>query len=71
MNLIFTLDFGFWKVVSSLNTISFLPYNLGLYPILASYMIFFIKKNKNPYLVVFLMSLFTTYLEMMFFFGEK
>lgn len=58
--------FGFWKVVSSFNTISFLPFNLGLYPILASFLIFFIKKNKNPYLIVLLTSLFTTFLEMLF-----
>jgi hypothetical protein len=58
---------GFWKVVSSpLNTISFYPFNLGLYPILASYLIFFIRKNKNPYLAVLLISLFTTFLEMIF-----
>jgi hypothetical protein len=63
--------FGFWKAVPSFNTISFLPFNLGLYPILASYLIFFIKKNKNPYLIVFLMSLFTTFLEMIFVFLGK
>ena len=65
--------FGFWEVVPFPNqkTLSALPFNLGIYPILASYLIFFIKKNKNPYLVVLLITLFTTFLEMIFVFWGR
>ncbi|MBT2615507.1 MULTISPECIES: CBO0543 family protein [unclassified Bacillus (in: firmicutes)] len=65
--------FGFWEVAPFPNqkTLSASPFNLGIYPILASYMIFFIKKNKNLYLVVFFITLFTTFLEMIFVFWGK
>ncbi|MES5930245.1 hypothetical protein QCI77_30615 [Bacillus cereus group sp. MG9] len=57
---------GFWRIVPILDqkTLSALPFNIGIYPILASYLIFFIKKNKRPYLTVFFISLFTTFFEM-------
>ncbi|MFD6511446.1 CBO0543 family protein, partial [Bacillus sp. NPDC060175] len=57
---------GFWRIAPFLSqkTLSSLPFNIGLYPILASYLIFFIKKTKRPYLMVFFISLFTTILEM-------
>ncbi|MFA2811957.1 CBO0543 family protein [Bacillus mycoides] len=57
---------GFWRIAPFLDqkTLSALPFNKGLYPILASYLIFFIKKTKRPYLMVFFISLFTTLLEM-------
>ncbi|MBM6647125.1 CBO0543 family protein [Bacillus sp. RIT 809] len=57
---------GFWRITPFLDqkTLSALPFNIGLYPILASYLIFFIKKTKRPYLMVFFISLFTTLLEM-------
>ncbi|MDR4314296.1 Uncharacterised protein [Niallia circulans] len=57
---------NFWKVNSSNNTFSFLPFNLGIYPILASYLIFFIKRRKSPFLYIFLISLFTTLLEVIY-----
>ncbi|MBK5490975.1 hypothetical protein ABH963_003664 [Bacillus sp. RC55] len=62
----FGLYFGFWRIAPFLDqkTLSALPFNIGLYPILASYLIFFIKKTQRPYLMVFFISLFTTLLEM-------
>lgn len=61
----FGLYFGFWRIAPFLDqkTLSGLPFNVGLYPILASYLIFFIKKTKRPYLMIFFVSLFTTFLE--------
>ncbi|PAF15741.1 hypothetical protein CHH51_18320, partial [Terribacillus saccharophilus] len=50
---------NFWKVNSSNNTFSFLPFNLGIYPILASYLIYFIKKRNNPFWNIVLITLFT------------
>jgi hypothetical protein len=64
---------GFWEVLPSVNqkTLSALPFNLGLYPILASYLIYFIKRYKYPYLVLLLMTIFTTLIEMIFgYFGR-
>ncbi|SMQ86934.1 hypothetical protein SAMN05444673_7016 [Bacillus sp. OV166] len=69
----FGFYFGFWEVLPSFNqkTLSALPFNLGLYPILASYLIYFIKKYKYPYLVLLLMTIFTTLIEMIFsYFGR-
>ncbi|EJS46582.1 hypothetical protein CN445_30630 [Bacillus cereus] len=62
----FGLYCGFWKIAPFFDqkTWSALPFNIGIYPILASYLIFFIKKTKRPYLMVFFISLFTTFLEM-------
>ncbi|WP_018392480.1 CBO0543 family protein [Bacillus sp. 37MA] len=63
------LYFGFWEVYPfpDLKTIATLPFNLGLFPILGCYMIFFIKKRMtHPYFVVFLATLFTTILEFIF-----
>jgi hypothetical protein len=66
-------EFGFWEVIPFPNqkTLSALPFNLGLYPILASYLIFFIKKYKHPYAIIFFMSAFTTILEMIFLLFER
>jgi hypothetical protein len=64
---------GFWEVLPSVNqkTLSALPFNLGLYPILASYLIYFIKRYKYPCLVLLLMTIFTTLIEMIFgYFGR-
>ena len=58
--------FGFWEVhpFPTPKTIAALPFNLGLFPILGCYMIFFIKKRMtHPYFVVFLTTLFTTIFE--------
>lgn len=61
--------FGFWEVHPFPNpkTIAALPFNLGLFPILGCYMIFFIKKRiTHPYFIVFLTALITTILELIF-----
>ncbi|WP_124051436.1 CBO0543 family protein [Priestia endophytica] len=62
----FGFYYGFWKVAPFFDqkTLSALPFNLGLYPMLASYLIFFVKKTQRPYLMIFFISLFTTFLEM-------
>ncbi|MGH0601781.1 CBO0543 family protein [Bacillus mycoides] len=62
----FGLYCGFWRIAPFFDqkNWSALPFNIGIYPILASYLIFFIKKTKRPYLMVFFISLFTTFLEM-------
>ncbi len=48
--------------------IATLPFDLGIYPVLGCYLIYFIKKFNRAYLIIFLMSLFTTFLEMIFFY---
>ncbi|WP_332455460.1 CBO0543 family protein [Domibacillus aminovorans] len=62
------VQFGFWHVYlfNNANTLPAIPVNLGLYPILGCYLIFFIKKSNHPYLIVFLMTLFTTLTEAIF-----
>jgi hypothetical protein len=62
----FGFYYEFWRISPFIDqkTLSALPFNVGIYPILASYLIFFIKKNKRPYLMVLFISLFTTFLEM-------
>ena len=65
----FGFYFDFWEVYPfpDTKTIAALPFNLGLFPVLGCYMIFFIKKRMtNPYFVVFLITLFTTILEFTF-----
>lgn len=62
---------NFRKVNSLNNTISFLPFNLGIYPILASYLIYFIKRRNNPFLNIVLITLFTTILEMVYVYTGK
>ena len=69
----FGFYYGFWEAVTFPNqkNLASLPFDLGIYPVLASYMIFFIRKIKKPYFVVFLMTLFTTFLELIFvYFGR-
>ncbi|GAA0375507.1 hypothetical protein J2S11_001191 [Bacillus horti] len=57
--------FGFWKVTPfSLELMNAIPMYLGIYPVLATYMIFFINRKKWPRLVGILgFTLFTTILE--------
>jgi len=61
----FGFYFGFWEVFPfpEQRTLSALLFNFGVYPVLASYLIYFIKKYKHPFLFVFLMTLVTTLLE--------
>ncbi|WP_337193749.1 CBO0543 family protein [Halobacillus litoralis] len=65
--------FGFWEVAPfpKQKSLSVIPFNIGLYPILASYLIYFIKRNGSPYLVILLMTLFTTILEGIYVFSER
>ncbi|MEQ6353201.1 hypothetical protein ABNX05_01065 [Lysinibacillus sp. M3] len=60
--------FDFFEVmplIDEKNT-SALPFIIGLYPILGSYLIFFIRKFQHPFLIIFLMTLLTTFLELTF-----
>lgn len=52
----------FWKINDlSLGRISALPFDLGAYPILLSYLIYFIKSNKTKdYKLILLFSILTT-----------
>ncbi|OES45894.1 CBO0543 family protein [Domibacillus iocasae] len=64
------VDLGFWHVYpfTKPEILSTLPFNLGLYPVLACYMIYFIKKSsKSPYLIVFFIAFVTTLVEALFF----
>lgn len=41
-----------------------MPYDLGIYPILSVYLIHYINKTKlNPYLLIMIVTIFTTFLE--------
>jgi hypothetical protein len=65
--------FGFWKLtsVSHWEIAAALPFDMGLYPILASYMIYFIRKNGHPYIMILVMTSFTTLGETVFvYFGR-
>lgn len=64
----FGFYFGFWEVIPFpvQKNLATLPFDLGIYPILAIYLIFFIIKFKKPSFVVFLMTSFTTLLELIF-----
>ena len=64
----FGVYLGFWEVVTSVRpkTLAMLPFNVGVYPILACYLIYFVKKYHHPHAVILLMTLFTTCLEMIF-----
>ena len=69
----FGFYFDFWEVIPfpDQKNLASLPFDLGIFPVLASYLIYFIKKIKKPYFVVFLMTLFTTFLELIFvYFGR-
>ena len=61
----FAFYFGFWEVFPFPNqkNLATLPFDLGIYPILACYLIFFIRRMKKPYFVLLLMTLFTTFFE--------
>ncbi|MDQ0857542.1 CBO0543 family protein [Bacillus sp. V2I10] len=69
----FGLYFDFWKISPFFDqkTLSAMPFNLGLYPILASYLIYYIKKTNKPYLILIIFSLSTTILELTFVLAGK
>lgn len=61
--------YGFWTVYPFLEQKSFstLPFNLGIYPILGIYLIYFIRKYKRPYITITLFCIFTTALEAIYY----
>ena len=53
--------FGFWRVFPfDKSIVSPLPFILGIYSIIGGYSIYFLRKYKRPYLVIFLITLFAT-----------
>ena len=64
--------YGFWKLRTSLENeaLEALPFNLGVYPVLASYMIFN-PANRKASFFIFLIALFTTFLEGTYMYMER
>ncbi|EAZ87045.1 CBO0543 family protein [Lysinibacillus sp. FSL M8-0216] len=65
--------FDFWEVLPFPQQKSFaaLPFDVGIYPVLSCYCIYFIKKVNKPFLVLLLMTLLTTFLEGIFVFFDR
>jgi len=65
--------FDFWEVLPFPTQRSFasIPFDVGIYPVLACYCVFFIKKTNKPYFVLVLTTLLTTFLELVFVFFER
>ncbi|WP_026571899.1 CBO0543 family protein [Sediminibacillus sp. JSM 1682029] len=63
------VSLGFWSLVSKPpfdGTLAMLPYNLGIYPVLASYMTFFASNiSRYSLWLVFGIALLTTFLELL------
>ncbi|QTM98574.1 hypothetical protein ERJ70_04230 [Sediminibacillus dalangtanensis] len=59
--------YGFWRLESKPpleGVLAMLPYNIGIYPVLASYMILLVSHlSRHPILIVIGIALFTTFLE--------
>ncbi|WP_251862320.1 CBO0543 family protein [Clostridium sp. Marseille-Q2269] len=57
--------YKFWSIAPhQYEKFSTMPYDLGIYPILSVYLIYYIKKTKiNPYILVIIAAVFTTFLE--------
>lgn len=63
---------NFWKVHPfQYHIYSSVTFNMGLYPVLGSYLVYLIqKKRMNPYLLILIVTIFTTILEgLAFLFG--
>ena len=60
--------YGFWTVAPFVepNTVSTLPFDLGIFPIIPIYLIYFIKKHGRPYVLIPLVALVVTCLEIIF-----
>lgn len=60
--------FGFWEVAPfpKQKNLASLPSELGIFPILACYLVFFIRKFKRTYIVIVIMTVITTCLEQIF-----
>jgi len=62
----FCFHLNFWRLVPvNINDdLTSMSVNLGLYPILGCYLIYYIsKKHVNPYLIIFIFTIVTTILE--------
>ncbi|AKC61303.1 hypothetical protein A0J52_16170 [Clostridium sporogenes] len=57
--------YNFWSIYpQQYGKFATIPYDLGIYPILSVYLIHYINKSKiNPYILVFIATIFTTSLE--------
>ncbi|MCM3791461.1 hypothetical protein M3221_24360 [Domibacillus indicus] len=62
----FHFNFGEVYPFPDQKTLSALPFNIGLYPVVGCYLIFFIRRNERPYLTVVLMSSVITLAEFIF-----
>ncbi|CEH31855.1 hypothetical protein AM501_07915 [Aneurinibacillus migulanus] len=71
---LFGFYFGFWnfKPVLKIKLLSSFPFDVGLYPVLSSYLIYFIQKEDiRPYASILIFSLATTLFEyVMLVFGK-
>jgi len=56
---------GFWNLYPFGNEeIVHVPFDVGIYPMLSSYMIYYVKNKKNrPFIVIFIFTLITTCIE--------
>lgn len=59
------IDVGFWKLEpDKYFTLPAIPFCLGLYPVCASYLVYFIDKNKTrPYLLIIFFTMINTVAE--------
>ena len=63
-SILFNLNFDRFIPLDSSNDLVTMSVNLGLYPVLGSYLVYLIKTQKiSPYLLVLIFSVFTTGLE--------
>lgn len=63
-----SFHYKFWEIYpfNHKDSFSAIPFNLGLYPVLGSYLIYYIKRFKNQFCVVIAFSFLTTLLEYFF-----
>lgn len=59
--------YGFWDLYPFGNKeIVHVPFDVGIYPMLSAYMIYYIKNiDINPFAVIFIFTLFTTFIEIL------
>lgn len=56
--------YGFWDIYPFNKEIVHIPFDIGIYPMLSVYMIYYIKhKDINPFTVIFAFALLTTCIE--------
>lgn len=69
----FGFYFNFWEVYPypKQKDLVILPFTLGIFSVLGSYFIYFIKKTNKPYCTLFIMTLLSTLSELIFvYFGK-